>query len=76
MCAGCTSTGATLVVQGSVVVGLAQGSLRRLRRRYAGADAHTRRCAAYRANSEFLAGLGLDPERVLGLPPAEPSDVS
>lgn len=76
MCAGCTSAGATLVVQGSVVAALAQGSLRRLWEWRTGVAAHTRRCAAYRANSDFLAGLGLDPVRVLGPPPAESSDVS
>jgi hypothetical protein len=69
MCAGCLSAGAALVVQGSAVMALAQGTVRRLRDYREGRDAMTRLCAAYQANAEFIASLGLDPGRVLGPPP-------
>jgi len=32
-----------------------------------------RRLAAHRANAEFLAGMGLDPDAVLGPPPCAPA---
>lgn len=72
MCTGCFSAGTAFVIQGSAGIALAGGGLRRLRERLGGADPFRRRLAAHRANAEFLAGLGLDPDQVLGPPPVPP----
>lgn len=74
MCSGCISSGATLAMQGSAAVVIAQGSLRRLWSWHGGQDAFARRRAIYQANCDFLASMGLDPERVLGPPPVIPAD--
>ncbi|NEE00284.1 hypothetical protein G1H10_08890 [Phytoactinopolyspora halotolerans] len=48
---------------------LLRGGATRLMERLTGRDPFERRYAAHRANAEFLAGMGLDPDRVLGPPP-------
>lgn len=71
MCTGCFSVGTAFVIQGSAGIALAGGGLSRLRERLAGGDPLARRRAAHQANAEFLAGLGLDPDQVLGPPPPD-----
>jgi hypothetical protein len=71
MCAGCLSAGTALVIQGSMVIALAHGAVRRLRHHREGRDTQARLCAVYQMNAEFVAGLGLDPGSVLGPPPGQ-----
>jgi hypothetical protein len=70
MCAGCFTGVEAAVVNAAAGVVVARSGLARLRQRRSRLE---RRRAAYRANAGFLAGLGLDPARVLG-PPPEPAD--
>jgi hypothetical protein len=70
MCVGCFTGVEAAAVQGAASVVLASGGLRRVREYVTGQGSIERRRAAYQANAEFLAGIGLDPDHVLGPPPA------
>jgi hypothetical protein len=67
MCAGCFTGVEAAAINAAAGAVVARSGLARLRHRM---NSLERRHTAYRANAEFLAGMGLDPERVLGPPPA------
>jgi hypothetical protein len=70
MCAGCFTGVEAAVVNAAAAAVVARSGITRLRHRFAGQPSSDRRRAAYRANADFLEGIGLDPDRVLGPPPA------
>jgi hypothetical protein len=72
VCANCVSNTEAVVAQAVTLTALARAGLVRGRDRLRGQGRTERRLAAHRANAEFLAGMGLDPEAVLGPPPQAP----
>jgi hypothetical protein len=70
MCTGCFTGVEAAVINAAAGAMVARSGLARLRQRRSRLE---RRQDAYHANAGFLAGIGLDPERVLG-PPPEPAD--
>jgi hypothetical protein len=64
-------TGAELaVMQGTAVVAFTKMGLTRAHEMLTGRDPMVRRLAAHQANAAFLAGMGHDPDLVLGPPPS------
>jgi hypothetical protein len=61
------------VTQAAALTALARAGLARGKDLLLGHDRMGRRLAAHRANAEFLAGMGLDPDAVLGPPPRAPA---
>lgn len=70
MCVSCFTGVEAAAVQVVAGVVVARGGFGRVRDRLAGRGGAARRASAYQANAEFLTGIGLDPDRVLGPPPA------
>lgn len=70
MCMGCFTGAEAVVTQGAVGVAFARSEFTRWHEQLTGRDPIERKRAAHEANAEFLASLGLDPDRVLGPPPA------
>jgi hypothetical protein len=57
------------VIHGAAAAAFAKAGFVRAHELLRGRDPHERRLAAHRANAQFLVGLGLDPDTVLGPPP-------
>jgi len=74
MCMGCFTGVEAAVVNAAAGAVVARSGITRLRHRLAGRGPLDRRRAAYLANADFLAGIGLDPDRVLGPSPAAATD--
>ena len=72
MCANCFSNTEVVIAQAVTLTALARAGLVRGHDLLRGQGRMDRRLAAHRANAEFLAGMGLDPEAVLGPPPHAP----
>jgi hypothetical protein len=73
VCANCVTTTEVVVAQAATATAFARAALVRGHDVLRGRDPMERRLAAYRANAEFLAGMGLDPDAVLGPPPDAPA---
>jgi hypothetical protein len=71
VCANCYSNTEAVIAQAATLTALARAGVVRGHDLLRGQGRMDRRLAAHRANAEFLAGMGLDPEAVLGPPPAE-----
>lgn len=69
MCMSCFTGVEAAVVNAAAGAVAARSGFTRLREQLAGRGSLDRRRAAHQANAEFLAGIGLDPDRVLGPPP-------
>jgi hypothetical protein len=65
----CLSGMELAVMQGTALVAFAKAGLVRGHELLTGRDPMERRIGAHRANAEFLASMGLDPDAVLGPPP-------
>ena len=70
MCMNCMTGTELAVMQGSALIGFTKMGLTRAHEMLTGRDPMVRRQAAYQANAEFIAGMGLDPALVLGPPPS------
>jgi hypothetical protein len=71
VCANCYSNTEAVIAQAVTLTALARAGLVRGHDLLRGQGRMDRRLAAHRANAEFLAGMGLDPEAVLGPPPQD-----
>jgi hypothetical protein len=69
MCTSCFSGAEATVMQGAAGVIFVKSEATRLYDQLTGLDPDDRRCSAYDANAEFIAGLGLDVGEVLGSRP-------
>jgi hypothetical protein len=72
VCANCFSQTEAVIAQAVTLTALGRAGLVRGHDLLRGQGRMDRRLAAHRANAEFLAGMGLDPEAVLGPAPCAP----
>ncbi len=70
MCMSCLSTAELTLMQGTAVAAFVKGGVVRAHDLLIGRPAWERQLEAHEANADFLRTMGLDPDTVLGPPPA------
>ena len=75
MCTGCVSAAEAVILNAGGGLVLAKGAVDRIAEALAGRHPAERRQATWDANARFVAGLGLDPQAVLGERPTVPATV-